>query len=249
MTKNQIAYQELQERKRANRASEELTRIRDSNTYEIGLGTLEESKRHNLAFEMETNRHNRIVETQALESLGISARQATVAERNAATNEKMAGISQYDAETRRLSQQEQARHNRAAISAQYAQLAELVRHNQASESLTDRQIIELNRHNLKTEANQSKELDLQADRNLISKYEAQLKSDVAQWDIALKHAQIDLTNNQANKVEAETDYLGQKNIRDWIGVGTDVVNAGSNALRSVGSFVNNVVGAFAPNFF
>lgn len=240
MTRNQIAYQELQERKRSNRANEELTRIRDTNTYSLGLGSLAESRRHNLVFEMETNRHNLAVEAQALESLGISARQAAVAERKAAVDEKLANISQYDAETRRLGQQEQARHNRATVGAQYAQIAELSRHNKASEELTGQQIVELNRHNQATETNESRGLDLQSDRNLILGAEAQIKSDVAQWEVGQKKAQIDMLNVQTEQVEKQTGLMGQKNVREWIGTGTDVVDSVSGALRNYGSFVNNM---------
>lgn len=76
MTENQIKYAELLEKRRANQATEALTELRDSRSYEIGLGNLEELKRSNLEKERlnranldETSRHNVSMEDLNLRSV------------------------------------------------------------------------------------------------------------------------------------------------------------------------------------
>lgn len=70
MTKNQIAYLDVMEKKRSNQRNEELTEWRDRNTLNYNYQVLGETNRHNLVTEgidrdrlSETNRHNLVSET------------------------------------------------------------------------------------------------------------------------------------------------------------------------------------------
>lgn len=171
MTKNQIEYLKLRETQRANLAQEDLTRSRDSRAYEVSLGTLAESQRHNRATEIqarlsldETSRHNLAGEVLTRGNLDESIRHNQAVEKEASRHNKV-GESYNE---RALS--ESRRHNvaqeaigRSQVGASYAnvnlgysQLAETSRANVARETENTRSNIaredENQRHNQATEA-------------------------------------------------------------------------------------------------
>lgn len=171
MTKNQIEYLKLRETQRSNLAQEDLTRSRDSRTYEIGLGTLAESQRHNRATESqarlsldETARHNLAGEALTRSSLDESIRHNQAVETEASRHNKV-GESYNErvlSESRRhnVSQEAIGRSQVGAsfanINLGYSQLAEASRANIARETENTRSNIaredENLRHNQATEA-------------------------------------------------------------------------------------------------
>lgn len=207
MTKNQIEYLKLRETQRANLAQEELTRTRDSRSYEIGLGTLAESQRHNRATEEqarvsldETARHNLAGEQLTRSSLDESIRHNQAVEQEAARHNKV-GESYNERALK-----ESSRHNlaqeqigRSQVGASYAnitlgysQLDETNRANVARETETNRSNVaretETERHNQKGES-----IDMYRNRNeakykrdLIKQGEQQLKLDT--WKTAFQGA-------------------------------------------------------------
>lgn len=157
MTKNQIEFNKLLETQRANRRQEELTALRDSNTYAIGLGTLRETERanrakegYNLSYLDELSRANQAKELLSYGTLretlrSNKAREAELSRSNLAreTETIRANIA---AEQLRLNElYERIRSNKASesiagsnISLGYAQLAEAQRSNLARETETQR---------------------------------------------------------------------------------------------------------------
>lgn len=112
MTQNQLKYMELM-----------LTKDRDAWNAEVARRTIAETERHNQAYEMETGRHNRETEAQALRELTLgwynassgritalanqrnaesNARNAATNERNARTNERNADVNWYNAQSNRI---------------------------------------------------------------------------------------------------------------------------------------------------
>jgi hypothetical protein len=171
MTKNQIEYLKLRETQRANLVQEDLTRSRDSRSYEIGLGTLAESQRHNRATEEQARvsldevvRHNLAGEKLSRGSLDESIRHNMATESEAARHNKVG--ESYNERSLRESQ----RHNIAQegigrsqvgasfanISLGYSQLGETSRANIARETENTRSNVareqENLRHNQSTEA-------------------------------------------------------------------------------------------------
>nr|AMP18943.1 hypothetical protein [Otarine picobirnavirus] len=171
MTKNQIEYLKLRETQRANLVQEDLTRSRDSRSYEIGLGTLAESQRHNRATEEqarvsldETVRHNLAGETLTRGNLDESIRHNQAVEAEASRHNKVG--ESYNERALKESQ----RHNvaqegisRSQVGASYAninlgysQLGETTRANIARETENTRSNVareqENLRHNESTEA-------------------------------------------------------------------------------------------------
>lgn len=182
MTKNQIEYLKLRESQRANLAQEDLTRARDQRSYLIGLGTLAESQRHNIASEQqakasldETSRHNIAGEQLSGKTLEESIRHNKAGEAELRRHNIVG--EQYNERALR----EQSRHNvaqesigRSQVGASYAnitlgysQLDETQRSNLAREGETNRSNVaredetnrsnvareeETNRHNTRDEA-------------------------------------------------------------------------------------------------
>lgn len=171
MTKNQIEYLKLRETQRSNLAQEDLTRARDSRSYEIGLGTLTESQRHNRATEEqarvsldETARHNLAGERLTRSSLDEGIRHNQAVEAEAARHNKV-GESYNERALK-----ESGRHNlaqeqigRSQVGASYAninlgysQLSEQARANVARETENTRSNMareqETVRHNQQGEA-------------------------------------------------------------------------------------------------
>lgn len=80
MTKNQIEYEKLLETQRNNRVAAELTRIRDQAAIKNAALSLDETARHNLAFEREQTRHARQTEAQERANLAEKQRASKVQE-------------------------------------------------------------------------------------------------------------------------------------------------------------------------
>nr|QUS52691.1 ORF1 [Mute swan feces associated picobirnavirus A] len=203
--------------KRANRAQEELTRTRDLNTVTIGMRGLDETARHNLAWEAETSRHNSEVERQADVSLGIQQQSVDVQKRNAATNERNAATNWFNAQTNRLGWQESTRHNQAMEGYYYGSLAESQRHNTSMESLQGRQI------------------DVQAQKVQNDRYA--LMDQLRKTGIYEK-----LTDQQIAQIQKNMDIAGQQNVRDWIGTvlhgGKTVSDIFADQSRNAREWVN-----------
>lgn len=258
MTRNQILYQQHLETKRSNLAQEALTSLRDSRSYELGLGNLNEMSRHNQAFENETARHNRATEAQALETLGIQRQKVQVDAFNAETNRynadtnrlnaqvyrDMQTTQQYDAETRRLSYGESVRHNKASESLGYGQLAESRRHNMASEGLQSQYQNEMIRHNRASEAVDFSNARARTQDAATNAKVARTQARRLKLDQQIGQSTIGVNDARKSQIEEQTKYYGQENLRAWIGTGTDVMNAGSSALRSFGSFANDISKSF-----
>lgn len=127
MTKNQIEYNKMLETRRANKAQEQLTSLRDTRAYELGVQNLGE-----------LSRHNRATEAQASQVLGETSRH------NLATEQAQV-----------LQLQETQRANMAREEISRGNLAETVRSNVAREEETKRSNIaretETQRHNVESE--------------------------------------------------------------------------------------------------
>lgn len=137
MTQNQIAYWNLKETERANRAREkenyranvanEKIRSRSNDiTYQLGDRNATETVRANLAKELENNRTN------------MSNEDIRRANNAIQLLENM--VHQYDAETKR-----------GQLAYSYANLAEIARSNRANEGLRGSELLEANRANLARE--------------------------------------------------------------------------------------------------
>lgn len=139
MTKNQIEYAKLRETQRANLASEELTRKRDTAARALGIDTLTESVRHNRAGEEQA----RLVLGETQRS-NLAKEGETQRSNLAKESETMRSNLAKEAETHRASvvkEEETERHNKAAeaidigsAATRAAQVAETVRHNFAMEA-------------------------------------------------------------------------------------------------------------------
>lgn len=144
MTRNQINYWDLQEKKRynteslretyrTNRANEDIKRQTNSNNLQIGLGNLAETNRSNVAKETEATRTNKENENIKRRANDINLYNASINDRNADTNARNAGTNAINASTN------------------IGTLAEVMRHNQASEDLESRRVDETKRHQIAQE--------------------------------------------------------------------------------------------------
>jgi hypothetical protein len=122
MTANQIAWQNMLESRRSNRA-------REAETNRANLATEGETKRANLAKEGETNRHN-----LATEGIAILGHQETV--RSNKVKEKE--TNRHNLATEKVAAgtlTENVRHNKATEGIAAGTLTETVRHNKANEQV------------------------------------------------------------------------------------------------------------------
>lgn len=136
MTKNQIEYMKALETRRANLASEQLTRTRDQAAISARQAELVELARHNKAGEGlqarsidETSRHNRAGEA-------VSIRQAAVSERDVSTRERQAAVAERQAATA----ERQASVAEAKLGQEAAKIAETERTNRTQEWLRAQEI-------------------------------------------------------------------------------------------------------------
>jgi len=122
MTSNQINYAKVVEDTRHNKVSEAETQRHNIAGEQFNLSSLAEVARHNVATEQETTRHNVATEefnlsslaevtrhNKASESIGWHQAQSSRISANAAWANAQAA--QFNADTNRLRQQEDVRHN------------------------------------------------------------------------------------------------------------------------------------------
>lgn len=231
MTKNQIAYAELLEKKRANKVNETLTEARDLVNKALGFGNLEENIRHNKQQEVhnvhvlgETQRHNLISESISKDSLAETSRHNLA-------NEML--DQQKIAETIRSNQAreyETQRSNKAREGISYAELAERRRSNMVHEGLQAQEVQlksetlrETKRHNRKGEmltANQIKET---------------VRSNLANEDI----------RNEVNKINRLAQEIAQGNLDEKTRANkvTEILQA-LEFIRKTANDVYNVLSDF-----
>lgn len=166
MTHNQINYWNLQESKRHNVVTETETNRHNVATENIDLGRLQETTRHNLATEGETNRHN--VRTEGQTDVNLGLQQGTLSEVQ--------------------------RHNLASEQLGYGNL-----------NLGYGQLTEQQRHNVSTESIQKFQAVSQDELN---KARSQLLQTQNDWEALQQSANVTLTEakvRQINKLNDEVD--------------------------------------------
>lgn len=127
MTSNQIAYWKLVEDRRHNLAMEQFNAATLNETSINNRRIARENARHNVAGEIELNRHNLATEASQVFQNLETARHNTAFETETST------------------------HNRATESLGFSQFGETVRHNVATEAQESQRIAETARHNLAAE--------------------------------------------------------------------------------------------------
>jgi hypothetical protein len=170
MTSNHIAWYNMMETKRHNEALEMLN-----------LGSLQETRRHNVATEAETHRSNVVYEGVALRNATVNERNATVNERNAAVNERNAAVNEMNAATNR-------------------QLAE-IRAQELAESIT---------HNRAMEAAKSSELAISRAQLHRQLKDTASQMDLRQSQIDLNRSATQLNNARSDETAANTDLKGSQ---------------------------------------
>lgn len=145
MTRNQLAYWELQEKMRSNRATE-----RETNRSNVAKET--ETSRSNLAKEGETHRFNLV--TEALER----GKQAETKRSNLAHEY----LTERGLVNTRNQIAEQARHNRATESLDRGRLTETERTNKANEGIRSAELAEKKRNNQVREVEEGVRLGISA---------------------------------------------------------------------------------------
>lgn len=136
MTRNQIAYWDLQESKRSHRAVEKETNrsnlAREAETYRSNLAREQENVRHNKVTEVETERHNRATETLTDKQLRETVRHNQAGE---LLNFQIAQENARANRAREAVQSAQVQFSYDSLKQQAGQIQETVRHNKASEKL------------------------------------------------------------------------------------------------------------------
>lgn len=212
MTTNQLAWLELQEKERSNRANEEITSTRDVNNLKLNYAILGETRRHNAAQEL----HNTAV-------LGETARHNQETE--------AAAWSAQDLEADR--QRETQRHNLQAEELEGRRLGEVERHNLRTEELevskqdlsermanADRasreMIAEYDRNSREWIAEQDR-----GSREWIAEQDRESREWIAQggWDtqLALQDQQLSLRQqelDESRRHNIESEYLNQMKINN-----------------------------------
>lgn len=169
----------------------------------------------------ENQRHNMVSENQNLRSINESVRHNVQAEQVAWQN----------------------------LSLQNRALYETTRHNLATEQISQQQnklgwstLNETTRHNMAVESVQRTQAQAalqQAKASTLSAQAAQQQASTAFLNYAsndtVRRSQSKLNTAKAKQTRKETSYLGQKNARDWISVG-------SNALKSLGDVFSSIKG-------
>lgn len=168
MTRNQIEFHKMMETRRANRATEEITRTRDERAHTVALGQLSELSRHNFESEKltqrsldETSRHNLETESHARSVLAEQQRHSMAVEaetyRSNVAHEIELNRSNLakEAETHRSNvarEGETKRSNLAAEALRSQELAEQARYHTASINLGYANLAETSRSNKTKEA-------------------------------------------------------------------------------------------------
>lgn len=212
MTRNQIEYLKHSETVRSNKANEELTKTRDTNTYNVALGNLNESIRanqakeaYNVAYLGEMNRHN-----LATEAYNLAQLQET--QRHSLESERLQLLSLQETNRSNIArEQETSRHNLAleieTNRANVARERETSRSNKASEKIAMSNLSEQQRyHTLSiglgltqlqetTRANQAREAET-ARSNLAREAETE-------------------RSNIARETETNRSNRAQERLRNW----------------------------------
>lgn len=173
MTRNQILYQEQQERARSNRANETLTSARDAETARSNLANERETNRANVARETETQRSNLAREFETNRSNLV--REAETSRSNLAREleTNRANVAK-EGETHRSNVARERETNRSNLAGELLrsrELAESTRTHLANEGLRSAEIQEIqranqareeetNRHNRESESAVTREQDL-----------------------------------------------------------------------------------------
>lgn len=220
MTKNQIAYWDLEEKKRnnvetlketkrANRAKEGLTAQSNANTLTLGVGNLQELSRSNLAKEGENVRTNMENENIKRRTNAISAAKVGVDTYNAETNRMNAGTNALNAQT--------------AIS----NLAEVMQHNRNTEQIAQGQLDETVRSNKERENQQ----------RFVNAIEASSKGNKAAYD----YGSLDETSTHNRNVEGETKRNNLVNQQIDTATLMETIN------RDKWNTLTNLIGNMKPN--
>lgn len=227
MTRNQIEYAKLQEAKRANRASEQLTAARDVRSYSVAASQLSELQRHNKQQEtialgtLQNQRYAseataRYQQQQVAElTRANKAREAEIYRSNvAALAEQVRSHTAQETISLRLAQ-ESERSNRAREQYQNASLAEAIRANQASEQLRIRQAEESERSNRASESLRLQQNREQARANRAHEQLQSRQIGIAQQQVNLGLAQLSETNRRNSldfySRERQTDEAIRRN--------------------------------------
>lgn len=156
MTKNQIEYAKLLETSRANKANEELTKRRDDRAYEVNLGQLDESRRHNVATEAQARASldETIRANQAREAHEVNVLAETKRSNQAREAETQRSNLAREAETHRSNVAQEVELNRSHLAneaetrrSNLAREAETSRSNRANESIA-RENVDISRMSL-----------------------------------------------------------------------------------------------------
>lgn len=202
MTRNQIEYWNLQESKRHNVATEVEINRHNVATEGIDLGNLQETQRHNYA-----------TEGIELGKLGETRRH------NVATE----GISQFEANTRNQ------------------QVVENVRHNQAVEGFTGTDLSirsdtlsETTRHNQATEGIERTKAEAQAE---VNRANADLIKVQKEWEALKLRTDLDLTQKQIQEMDARMEKYATEIAK----LNSDITrNKFQNANQTVQTIINGL---------
>lgn len=211
MTRNQIAYWELQEKQREAdqthgetvRHNKETEAVSRSNLV-LGQQTLAETHRSNVAKETETNRSNLAKEAENFrhntetESLGWAQHQESVRH-----NEQNEAVAWMNAATNRYAAEEQGRHNTQmeAYNSTMAEIAQQQANTAEQQEKTARASMRVAARNADTNAANAK--------------------------TAARRADIDAMNAETRKYEAKTNRIGM-----WFGAAEKASSTLNNALDS-----------------
>lgn len=235
MTRNQIDYMKSIETARSNRANEEITKQRDATSRELGIASLEEQRRSNLARE---DLQRLTLEEQAranLERERIS--HGTLEEQERANRAREA----YNAGQLNLQNQslrETARHNQATeffnLTQHRDNLQEMVRSNQAREA-------ENQRHNVAQESISRQQLGLGYTQLEAQRYFNERNIQISARNLALadERERIRLgettRHNIAQEDETHRSNLAKEAENNRHNVETEFVNAWNAGVNTAGT--------------
>lgn len=223
MTHNQIAYHDLEERKRSNRANE-----RETNR--SNLARESELNRHNTVTEQETERHNRATELGVMTQIDEQRRHSMVVERQ---NDRIQSEVERSNLAKEANAKEQISLGYANVGLGYGELSERTRSNLAQESL---QLQNLN------QSREIKMAELEHSENVLAEQQrASLQKErQAALDWANDSARVREQTQHNRTTENETERSNKAN-EFWKGVGTvsnvvrDLTNSLGN-LKRIGGF-------------
>lgn len=247
MTKNQIEFAKLQEQQRANRAQEALTGRRDTLTAQLGLNTLEETKRANRERERqntvvlgETQRHN--LRLESLQAIGLDE----TSRHNKAQEQVSLQVANETARSNRARERETSRANKAqeleANRSNRVREAETARANRAREAE------DVRAHNLNYDIGRQnvalgygnlwesqRRTDLQIEQNYAELAERQRHQRAVEQETKRSNRQNEALNKR-KQIEAERHNKKSENIdiANTVIRGADVVtDAGTDVAKLI----------------